>query len=64
MSRKHNTKHQRSRSHYKDRLVARGLSRTPLMTRYDAAILQACQKREGRMTALGWYLANNKNAAA
>jgi hypothetical protein len=34
MSRKHNTKHARSRSHYKDRLAARGLGRTPRMTHY------------------------------
>lgn len=32
MSRKHNTKHNRSRSHYKDRLRARGLSKAPRMT--------------------------------
>lgn len=32
MSNKHNTKHQRSMSHYKERLQARGLNRTPRMT--------------------------------
>jgi hypothetical protein len=31
MSRKHNTKHQRSPSNYKKRLADRGLGRTPVM---------------------------------
>lgn len=34
MSRKHHTKHSRSRSRYKERLARRGLSRTPRMTHY------------------------------
>jgi len=37
MSRKHNTRHDRSKSHYKERLEARGLSRAPAMTVYDQA---------------------------
>lgn len=32
MSRKHNTRHRRSRSNYPNRLADRGLSRTPTMT--------------------------------
>lgn len=35
MSRKHNTKHRRSRSRYPERLAARGLTRTPVMTHYS-----------------------------
>jgi hypothetical protein len=35
MSRKHNTKHHRSRSHYKERLAARGLRRSPLTFYHD-----------------------------
>jgi hypothetical protein len=31
MSRKHHCKHNRSLSNYKDRLLARGFSRTPVM---------------------------------
>jgi hypothetical protein len=34
MSKKHNTKHQRSGSHYRDRLDARGLTNTPRMGDY------------------------------
>ena len=31
MSRRHNTKHRRGRSNYKNRLADRGLTRTPVM---------------------------------
>lgn len=44
MSKKHNTKHHRSKSHYPERLRKRGLSRTPKMTYY--ADLMARPKRE------------------
>lgn len=37
MSRKHNTKHHRSPSRYKERLEARGLHRTPEMADYVGA---------------------------
>jgi hypothetical protein len=36
MSRKHNTKHARSKSNYPKRLAARGLTRTPEMLTLDA----------------------------
>lgn len=47
MSVKHNTKHNRSRSHYKERLQARGLQRSP-MTPYNPEILAAIHAREDR----------------
>ena len=34
MSRKHNTKHHRSKSRYGERLAKRGLSRAPKMSHY------------------------------
>jgi len=46
MSRKHNTRHERSRSRYKERLASRGLSRTPPMTHYDAERLALLHRRE------------------
>lgn len=54
MSRKHNTKHSRSPSHYKDRLADRGLARTPVMrwtgqtTSQIAAHFAALKDRERR----------------
>lgn len=44
MSRKHNVKHTRSPSRYRDRLAARGLSRAPLMKRLSAL----CKDHEHR----------------
>jgi len=45
VSRKHNTKHDRSPSRYKHRLAKRGLSRTPTMTPYDADKLARIARR-------------------
>jgi len=51
MSRKHNVKHDRSPSRYKDRLRKRGLSRTPTMTPYDADKLARIARRDGASAA-------------
>jgi hypothetical protein len=51
MSRKHNAKHSRSRSHYKDRLAARGLGKTPTMRKYaseDCTVKHADAERRRR----------------
>ena len=47
MARKHNCKHNRTRSHYKERLAARGLSRTPRMTFYKD-LYQGKRERDAR----------------
>ncbi len=46
MSRKYNTVHNRSASHYPERLSARGLSRAPEMP-----TLESLQKKADRLTA-------------
>jgi hypothetical protein len=51
VSRKHNVRHDRSRSRYKVRLAKRGLSRTPTMTPYDADKLARIARRDGASAA-------------
>lgn len=48
MSKKHNVKHRRAPSRYKERLAARGLTRTPQMTEYPDISRQAGKKPKVR----------------
>lgn len=50
MARKHNTKHDRSRSHYPERLAARGLGKTPVMHPFVTPAEQESLRRKTTRT--------------
>lgn len=66
MPRKHNTRHNRGRSRYPQRLAARGLSRTPEMTPYNPTILAECRAREDKlgMNPLEYMLGRERRTVA
>ena len=49
MSRKHNTQHIRSRSHYGQRLADRGLSKAPTMQTVEHLRYKQVDKETGRL---------------
>ena len=53
MARKHNCPHNRTAGGYKRRLQKRGLSRTPMMTPYDADILNRTRAAHQRKVQTG-----------